>query len=471
MHTEPRITPAADLWEPVRFDRELVGRYDRPGPRYTSYPTAPHFREGFTEGEYRSLLAASAATRSPLSVYVHVPFCERRCYFCGCNVVIARDRERGRRYLAFLEREMELIAGELGAPDRELVQIHWGGGTPTFLPPEDLEMLGAILRRHFRISDACEFGVEADPRELSSEQLDVLAGLGVNRLSLGVQDLDPQVQAAVNRVQSLELTRAAIEGARRRGIASINVDLIYGLPFQTPQGFAATVEEVLRLVPDRLAVFSFAYLPQRFRHQRALTPTALPAAETKLSILEQTVHRLTAAGYVFVGMDHFARPTDPLAKALRDRSMTRNFQGYSTHLQADLVGFGVSAIGQLAGAYAQNRRSLPEYEAALERGRLPVVRGLRPRAEDRLRRDVIMALLCDFRIDKAAIEAAHGIEFDRHFAAELSALEGAADDGLVNVEREAVEVTPLGRLLVRNLAMVFDEYLGRESGVAYSRTV
>jgi len=453
------------------FDRGLVRKYDTPGPRYTSYPAAPAFHEGFGPAEHGELLAASARGGAPLSLYVHLPFCATRCLFCGCNVVISRDRGRGASYLPLLEREMDLVAARLGEGRREAVQVHWGGGTPTFLPPRDLTALMAAIRRRFPLAADCEISVEVDPREASPEHLDALAAAGVGRLSLGVQDLDARVQEAVRRVQTADQIRRVIDGARERGIHGINVDLIYGLPRQTADGFRATVREVLDLSPDRLAVFNFAYLPSRFRHQGAIDPAALPGPEEKLSLIEEAVREITAAGYVFIGMDHFARPGDPLAEALREGTLTRNFQGYSTHAGTDLLGFGVSAISATGGGYAQNRGTLADYSAAIEAGTLATWRGLELSAEDRLRRDVILDLMCHFALDKDAVERRHGIAFDRHFAAELRRLEPLAGDGLAVLLLDRIEVTPRGRFAVRNVAMAFDAYLGAQPSVLYSRTV
>jgi oxygen-independent coproporphyrinogen-3 oxidase len=461
---------ARDLWQPPVFDRALVRKYDVAGPRYTSYPTAPSFRDGFGASDYAALLARSAAAGAPLSLYVHVPFCDTRCLFCGCNVTIARDRERGRAYLRRLEREVRRVAALAGAGERRVAQVHWGGGTPTFLPADDLAALAALLRDAFPLDPEVEFGVEVDPRRCTAEQLDALAAAGVNRLSLGVQDVDERVQRTVRRVQPLALTREVIAGARARGIGSVNVDLIYGLPHQTPATFARTLDEVLALAPDRLAIFNFAYLPQMLPHQRALDPAAMPSADDKLTILEEVVATLTARGYVFIGMDHFALPHDPLVRELYAGTLTRNFQGYSTHGDADLLGLGASSIGQLAGGYAQNERTVGEYAAAVERGGLATCRGLLLSDDDELRRDVIVRLMCHFRVDKATVEERYGIDFDGTFAAELARLAPLADDGLLRLRREAIEVTPLGRLLVRNVAMAFDAYLSRP-GPSFSRTV
>jgi oxygen-independent coproporphyrinogen-3 oxidase len=463
--------PAGDLWSPPPFDRALLRKYDVAGPRYTSYPTAPFFADGFAAEGYERLLRRSAESGAPLSLYVHVPFCDTRCLFCGCNVTIARDRGRARRYLTSLEREVRRVAALAGAERRRVVQVHWGGGTPTFLPPAEIVALGELLRDTFAFAPAVEWGVEVDPRRCSDEQLDALAAIGVNRLSLGVQDVDPQVQEAVHRVQPLARTREVVEGARRRGIGSLNVDLIYGLPHQTAASFARTVREVLTLEPDRLAVFNFAYLPEMLPHQRALDPAAMPGPEEKLTILDEVIATLTGSGYVFVGMDHFARPTDPLARELRARTLTRNFQGYSTHGGADLLGFGSSSIGQLAGGYAQNERQVGPYQELADHAGLATVRGLELSAEDELRRDVIVRLMCHFRLDKAELGERHGIDFDTHFGAERARLLPLAADGLVVDEPGRLEVTPLGRLLVRNVAMAFDAYLGVRPGQRFSRTV
>lgn len=464
-----------DLWQPIRFDREMIVKYDRPGPRYTSYPTAPQFEESFGSASYADLLSRSGErAERPLSLYVHVPFCDVRCFFCGCNVTISRDRSWGKRYLPMLAREMEMAAERLQADRREVVQVHWGGGTPTFLPAEDLRELMSLLRRNFRFAPDCETGIEIDPRECTPEQLDALADGGFNRLSMGLQDLDPQVQRAVNRVQTVEETWAVMEAARSRGMTSLNVDLIYGLPHQTPETFAATVHEVLRMAPDRLALFNFAYLPSVFAHQRTIDAAALPSPPDKLTMLEESIAALTGAGYVFIGMDHFAKPGDPLAQALRERTLNRNFQGYTTCAESDLVAFGVSSISEVAGGYAQNAKTLRDYGDALQDGRFATSRGLLLSAEDRLRHDVIMKLMCHFRLDKREIEARHGIAFDRHFAEELTSLKPMAADGLVEIGEDAVEVTSRGRLLVRNVTMAFDAYLASTAAGAparYSRTV
>jgi oxygen-independent coproporphyrinogen-3 oxidase len=460
-----------DLWEPVPFDSELIQKYDRPGPRYTSYPTAPQFSSDFGPAEYGRLLEKSTEGGRPLSLYVHIPFCKTLCFYCGCNVTIARSLERGTAYLPLLEREMAMAARLLRADERKVVQIHWGGGTPNFLRPEDLARLMEITRAHFCFADDCEIGVEVDPRTCTAEHLDTFAAAGVNRLSMGVQDLDIQVQEAVNRVQSAEETWAVLDGARERGMTSINIDLIYGLPHQTPEGFAASVQEGIRMSPDRFAVFNFAYLPSMLPHQKIIDQETLPSPQTKLTLLEQTIAALTAAGYIFIGMDHFAKPEDPLSQALRDRTLTRNFQGYSTWANTDLVAFGVSSISSVADGYAQNLKTVPEYQEAIEKGDFATFRGLEMTPEDLLRQEVIIRLMCHFRVPKPDIEARHGIDFDRHFSSELDALAPFVDDDLIELGTDRLEVTPRGRLLVRNLAMVFDEYFQARPSATYSRTV
>jgi oxygen-independent coproporphyrinogen-3 oxidase len=455
----------------VEFRRPLIRKYDQPLPRYTSYPTAPHFQESFGIGEYGELLDRSRESGRPLSLYVHVPFCSVRCFFCGCHTKIGRAPERAAPYLKLLDREMELTAARLGADERAVEQIHWGGGTPTFLSADELSQLMQSIRRHFQIADGCEIGVEVDPRECTAEQLDALAEAGVNRLSLGIQDLSPEVQKAINRFQTAEETWAVLEGARRRGMDSVNVDLIYGLPEQTVEGFSATLDAVIERAPDRLAVFNFAYLPQIFRHHKAIDADALPDPETKLTLLETTIERLTGAGYVFIGMDHFAKREDPLTQALFEGSLTRNFQGYSTHADADLVGFGVSSISQVADGYAQNRTAIPDYQTVIDRDQLATFRGLELDADDHLRRGVIMDLMCRLGVDKSAVEAAHAIDFDATFERELTDLAPLEADGLVQIRPDRLEVTPAGRLMIRNIAAVFDTYLRRESGVRYSRAV
>lgn len=455
----------------VEFSRPLIRKYDLPLPRYTSYPTAPHFTEAFGPEDYAELLDQSRTSSRPLSLYVHIPFCSVRCFFCGCHTKIGRNHDRAAPYLEALDQEMRMVAGRLGATDRVVEQIHWGGGTPTFLSASELTELMAAIRRNFTVAKDCEIGVEVDPRECSEEQLDALAASGVNRLSLGIQDLSPEVQKAINRNQTADETWVVLDGAHRRGMDSVNVDLIYGLPKQTVEGFGATLDQVIARSPDRLAVFNFAYLPQIFRHHKAIDADALPDPETKLTLLEMTIDRLTSAGYVFIGMDHFAKRDDPLAEALIDGTLTRNFQGYSTHANADLIGLGVSSIGQVADGYAQNLTAIPDYYSVIGRGELATFRGLALSAEDRLRREIIMDLMCRLELVKAQIEERYDLDFDRTFADELDDLEALAEDGLVALHPDRIDVTPAGRMMIRNIASAFDTYLRTESSQRYSRAV
>ncbi len=467
---QPVAKPMVMQWPGISVDRALIRKYDGPGPRYTSYPTAPNFRE-LCSADYEPLLESSARNGRQLSLYVHLPFCRTLCFYCGCNVTVSRSPERGQAYLELVEREIAAAASRLDTGSREVVQIHLGGGTPNFFAPQRIRGLMACFRRHFQLHADCEIGVEVDPRTMTAEHLDAFAEAGVNRLSAGVQDLDPQVQIAINRVQPAELTRQVIDGAHQRGIESINLDLIYGLPHQTLETFTHTLDEAIEMGAERFAVFNFAYLPQMLAHQRVIDPEALPSAEAKLAILEMAFDKLADAGYVMIGMDHFARPEDPLSQALLDRSLTRNFQGYSTWGETDLVAFGASGIGFLGGGYAQNLKTVGEYQEAIAAGGFAVCRGLVLTPEDELRRDVILQLMCHLHLDVGSVEERHGISFAEHFATELEALEPLADDGLVTVGPESIDVTPSGRLLVRNVAMVFDEYLSPDRETTFSRTV
>ena len=453
------------------FDRALVAKYDCPGPRYTSYPTAPHFSRAFGPADYASLLGASRDSGRALSIYVHIPFCQFRCYFCGCNTTISSRRERAVDYLSTLRVEIAQVASQLGGRNREVVQIHWGGGTPTYLSASQISELMTTLRGHFHLADGCEISVEVDPRDCDEQRLDALQRAGVNRLSLGVQDLDDKVQQLIGRTQPLEITEQTLSIARSKGIARSSIDLIYGLPGQTPQSFGHTLTEIVRLNPDRLAVFNFAYLPELFRHQRVIDPKALPSPQTKLQILEETNATLAAAGYRFIGMDHFAKPNDPLAIALADGTLTRNFQGYSTCADTDLVALGSSAISAVAGGYAQNEKKVSNYSRAIGEARLATCRGRVLSDEDRLRRELIMSVMSNFVVCKRAFEAAYQIAFDQHFASELEALAPMEADGLIERHADRLEITATGRLLVRNIAMVFDAYLSQGRSPRYSRTL
>lgn len=458
---------------PLPFDAELIARHDRPGPRYTSYPPAPRFHEGFGRREFEAAIARSNEEPLPrrLSLYVHVPFCHSPCFYCGCNRVITRDAARGPAYRQRLQHEIDRIA-PLFAPDREVVQLHFGGGTPNFLPVPELAAIVGHLRRHFVFADErqADLSLEVDPRSLAPDAMPGLRAIGFNRISLGIQDFDPAVQAAVNRRQGFETTHALVEAARAAGMRSVNVDLIYGLPRQSAAGFARTLEQVLALRPDRIAVYSYAHLPETFKAQRQIDAADLPSPATKLSLLGIAVEKLAAAGYRYIGMDHFALPGDDLARAQEEGRLARNFQGYTVRRADELLGIGVSAIGELAGVYFQNHRDIARYNAAVDEGRLPLERGYVRSAEDLLRGRVIEELMCHFRLDGRALGERFGVDFWRHFAAERRALEALAAEGLAAFEGEVLRATPLGRLLVRRLAMVFDAHLAGDGGrERYSR--
>jgi oxygen-independent coproporphyrinogen-3 oxidase len=456
---------------------DLIARYDRPGPRYTSYPTAAEFHDGITFADYTAFLArADAQAAAPLSLYVHLPFCEARCGFCGCNVVITTHRDVAARYLDALDGEIELLAAHL-PQRRDVSQLHWGGGTPTYYPAADLERVFARLMRHFRLTPGAEVGLEVDPRVTTAEQLTVLAGLGFNRLSLGVQDFTPEVQDAVHRVQSVTQTAALVDHARVVGFGSVNVDLIYGLPFQTEVGFQQTLDAVIAIRPERVAVYSFAFVPWMAAHMKRLPAAGLPGPALKIALLARAQAAFGDAGYRQIGLDHFALPGDELGRALEARTLHRNFMGYTVQSARDMVALGVSGIGDVQGLFVQNTKKLPEYHAAIAAGRFPIARGYALDGDDALRRHVITALMCNGHLDVRDVEARFGVVFADYFAAELAALAapGAPQaDGLVAVGPDTLDVTPTGRLFVRNVCMVFDRYLAARTGGAtpvFSRTV
>jgi len=459
-------------FQPLAFSRDLLRRYDRPGPRYTSYPTAPQFHARFGEAELREAASASNGDLIPrrLSLYVHVPFCTSPCFYCGCNRVIIRDKARADGYLARLYREIDLTA-QLFDRDREVIQLHFGGGTPNFLSPAQLREVVDTLRRQFHFSESKDrdISIELDPRFVTPADIAALAAIGFNRASFGVQDFDHDVQVAVNRVQSVEETRAVIDACRAHGFRSVNVDLIYGLPKQTAAGFARTLDIVTEMRPDRIAVYSYAHLPQLFKPQRQIVTEDLPDAETKLALLQLAIEKLSAAGYVYIGMDHFALPDDDLAQAQARGGLHRNFMGYTTHADSDLVGLGVSAISHIGDSYSQNPRDLPSWEAALDEGRLPVFRGMRLDDDDELRANLIQQLMCQSEIPVAALERRYVIDFAGYFADALARLQPLVDDGLVRIEPDRIVVTPRGRLLLRNIAMCFDRYLDQPATVATPR--
>jgi len=436
---------------------------DVPGPRYTSYPTADRFVEAFGVNEYRQALRQRAQGAvvggvPPLSLYVHIPFCDSLCYYCACNKIITRHHSRGREYLALLAREVELHVAELGV-GQGVSQLHLGGGSPTFLADEELGDLMAMLRSAFRLLPQCEVSIEVDPRTATRERLRHLAEIGFNRISFGIQDFDPDVQAAVHRIQSFESVRELVAEARALRFESINADLIYGLPKQTPESFRRTIAQIAELRPTRIALYAYAHLPQRFKPQRRIAAADLPSGEQRVQMLGNALAGFIASGYVYIGMDHFALPTDALAIAKRQGRLHRNFQGYTTQPDCDLIGLGVSSIGRVGATYSQNAKTLPEYEDALAQGDLPVVRGLALTRDDLLRRSVIMALMCQGRVEFESIELAHLIKFRETFAPELERLKPLAEMGLVEVSDQAIQVTATGWYFVRGVAMTFDRYL------------
>jgi len=454
--------------------RALAAHIDGNGPRYTSYPTADRFYTAFGEDAYLAALdaCAHAAPSAPLSLYLHIPFCDNICYYCGCNKIITRDHGRSSPYVDYLAREMALVAARLGER-RSVMQSHWGGGTPTFLDPDEMRRVMSAIGEHFDLLPEGEHAIEIDPRTVDEARMTLLRELGFNRLSLGVQDFHPEVQQAIHRVQPFAQTRDAVFAARRLGFRSISMDLIYGLPHQTTARFQETLDRVVALLPNRISVYSYAHLPHVFKPQRRIDTAALPAPAEKLDILVSTIERLTSEGYVYIGMDHFALPDDDLARAQRDGRLQRNFQGYATHAGYDQLGFGVSAIGAIAGSYVQNARTLDEYYGALDAALLPITRGFQMSADDDLRKTVIGALMCNGTLDLAQIEARFDIDFAQTFDAELRDLDALATQGLVRRDAARIEVTALGRLLVRRIAMVFDRYLREAEPVPlrYSRVV
>ncbi len=450
---------------------DLLEKYSKPGPRYTSYPTAPYFNTEFTEADWRAELAASQKPDRGLSLYFHIPFCDTLCYYCGCNMVATGDYKKAYQYLDYLDMEMAQVA-ELTLPSRPVKQLHWGGGTPTYLRPQDIRRLMALIRNRFSIADDAEMGCEADPRELTREHLIALRETGFNRLSIGVQDLDDRVQKAVNRVQPEGMIKEVYGWARELGFSSINMDLIVGLPHQTLDSFARTLDKVVAWSPDRLAMFSYAHVPWMKKHQKLILEKDLPDFATRLD-QQQLIHdRLGAAGYVNIGLDHFAKPNDEIVKAQNSKSLWRNFQGYTTHKECDIYAFGASSISQTPDTYVQNEKNVKKYQDLVAQGHLPVERGLRLTRDNQIRRDAITTVMCDLELDKASFSANWGVDFDTYFADALKDLEPLAADGLVRLEAKYVEVTELGRLFLRNIAMCFDNYLKQQSTdqPRYSRT-
>jgi oxygen-independent coproporphyrinogen-3 oxidase len=441
---------------------ELLTRFDVPGPRYTSYPTADRFVEAFGEADYVQALtqrkSGSVGKPLPLSLYIHIPFCESLCYYCACNKIITKHKERAAEYLHYLTKEVELHTRHLGT-GQAVSQLHLGGGTPTFMSDAELRQLMAMLRQHFELVPGGEYSVEVDPRTVDEDRLAVLAELGFNRLSFGVQDFDPAVQKAIHRVQPAEQVFKLVEAARRLGFESVNVDLIYGLPLQTPESFDRTLAQINALRPDRIALYAYAHLPERFKPQRRIDAQELPTGAEKVAMLSRSLDALVDAGYVYVGMDHFALPDDALAVAKRQGRLHRNFQGYSTQADCDLIALGVSSIGRIGSTYSQNAKTMAEYCDLLDQGHLPVVRGVALSRDDLIRRQVIMALMCQGQLQYESINLAWLVDFKSLFAQELSQLQAMQAQGLVQLSDTGLQVTPMGWFFVRGVAMVFDRYL------------
>ncbi|MFO1207495.1 MAG: oxygen-independent coproporphyrinogen III oxidase [Burkholderiales bacterium] len=457
----------------LEVDLDLIRRLDRKGPRYTSYPTADRFVEAFDADAY-SIWAAQrnvGPVRRPLSIYVHIPFCNTLCFYCGCNKIVTKDVTKAAAYLDYLFAEVRMQSA-LFREEPRVEQLHWGGGTPTFLTHAQMRMLMECTRESFDLAPDGEYSIEIDPRKVSEDTVALLRALGFNRMSLGVQDFEPDVQHAVNRVQSEEETERVVNAARREGFRSISIDLIYGLPKQTVMSFNRTLEKVLRLRPDRIAVYNYAHLPVLFKSQRRIREEDLPLPETKLQILGLAIRRLTDAGYLYIGMDHFALPEDELTIAQAQGRLHRNFQGYSTHADCDLVALGVSAIGKIGPTYSQNHRTLEDYYDALDRGELPVMRGIELSADDLARRAIIQSLMCHFELSTESIETAYLLDFESYFRQELEDLKLYQAEGLIDIERGWLGVTPKGRLLIRNICMVFDRYLrAGEDRARYSKVI
>lgn len=456
------------------IDADLLKQYDRPGPRYTSYPTAPQFSDNFTAMDLREVIQRSNEDPIPraLSLYVHVPFCASPCFYCGCNRIITRDQQRGDKYLVDLKKEVAMLA-PLFDGDREVIQLHFGGGTPNFLSPAQIGDFVDFLQKQFQFSTSAnrDISIEIDPRCVKPDDIAALATAGFNRASLGVQDFDPDVQAAVNRIQSVEQTLAVIQACRDSGFRSVNVDLIYGLPKQSLAGFGKTLDTVISARPDRIAVYSYAHMPQLFKPQRQLDETQLPSADVKLSLLQLAIEKLLQAGYCYIGMDHFALPDDELALAQTQGNLHRNFMGYTTHADSDLLGLGVSSISHIGESFSQNPRDLPSWEAALEAGRIPTWRGMHLNEDDVIRADLIQRWMCQGEIDIRKFEDRHDIYFHPYFSKDLQKLQSLADDGLVTISRTHLKATSRGRLLLRIIASCFDHYLSAGSVTQFSKAI
>lgn len=471
--TSPHLRLVSNASEAL-FQPELLRRFDINGPRYTSYPTADRFSADFGESDYLLALKRVAAEQKPLSLYFHIPFCPNICYYCGCNKIITKDHRRSAQYIRYLAQEMDQVVTAMGRLGRKIPikQLHWGGGTPTFLSHDEMKELMAHIQSHFEFLDGGEYSIEIDPRRVQESDIALLADLGFNRISLGVQDFNPDVQKAVHRIQTISETQAVLDWSRKYGFTSSSVDLIYGLPKQTPKTFSETVAAVIQMNPDRLSVYSYAHLPHLFKPQRRIAEIDLPIAVDKLQILANTIEQLQAAGYGFIGMDHFAKPDNELSVAQREGRLHRNFQGYSTQAECDLLAFGVSSIGKVDNAYVQNVKTTDEYYAALDQGHLPVMRGLILSADDLLRRELISELMCQFSLDTKAFAQKYQIDFLTYFEDEYRELQDLQRSGLVELSEHGIHVPLRGRLLARRVAMVFDRHLRlAKTSSAYSKVL
>jgi len=457
----------------IEFQPELIKRYDKAGPRYTSYPTANLFSDEFMEDDYRA-----AAQRSnlddpkPLSLYFHIPFCDTVCFYCACNKIVTKRRDRAIPYLEHLFSEIAM-QGELYDNSRRVDQLHWGGGTPTFLSNDQMKALMDETGRHFSLvdDDTGEYSIEIDPREIDPEGVHFLRSIGFNRLSMGVQDFDPKVQKAVNRIQSEEVTFAAIKAARDSGFKSVSVDLIYGLPFQTVSSFTKTLDKIMQAEPDRLSVFNYAHLPTLFMPQRRINADELPSAAEKLDILQSVINYLMDKGYVYVGMDHFAKPDDELVIAQEQGNLYRNFQGYSTHADCDMVAMGVTGISMVGDVYSQNVKDEDSYYEQVSAGHIPIMRGMQLSRDDTIRRELITQLICNFSLDKQAFATQYDIDFDEYFASSIAELAVMQEDGLLEMDPQGITIFPVGRLLIRNICMAFDAHLNKQKEKRFSKVI
>lgn len=452
----------------IEISEALIRRFDSLGPRYTSYPTADRFTDQFNEQSYIKYLEKPSL--APLSIYVHLPFCASICYYCGCNKIITKDHGRSAKYLRYLDKEMSMVASRLQG-DRKVVQLHLGGGTPTFLSDDELHELMAMLHKHFDFAQDAELSIEIDPRTVNDHMLTMLAGLGFNRTSLGVQDFDPEVQQAVNRIQPQEMVEKAINTSRENGFLSVNFDLIYGLPKQNLDSFGHTLDTVIQLSPDRIALYNYAHLPSRFKPQRRINESELPSAEERLQIFLMSLHKLLDSGYIYIGLDHFAKPDDELAHAQATKTLHRNFQGYTTHAECDLIGLGLSSIGKVGHSYSQSVTTLDAYYEMLDKDILPVKRGFELSMDDVMRRQIIMNFMCSEPIDFASINKSYAIDFRKYFADELNKLKQYEETELITIDDNTITVTPKGRMFVRAVGMVFDKYLQQATAAQYSKLI